>query len=81
MWNIRTSDCECNKACKIDGYLDIKNRSCEKRLFCKLALACEDEILNTTETSLDDKKIKKIKKLKIAPFTLVILSIIIYHLY
>ena len=62
MWNIRTSGCECNKACKIDEYLDIKNRSCEKRLFCKLALACKDEILNTTETSLDDKKKKKKKK-------------------
>ena len=27
----------------------------EKRLIAKLSLECEDEILNTTETSLDDK--------------------------
>ena len=46
-----------NKACKIDEYLDIRNCSCEKRLFSKLALACEDEILNTNETSFDDKKV------------------------
>ena len=30
---------------------------CEKRLSGKLALACEDEILNTTETSADSKKV------------------------
>ena len=29
-------DCECNKVCKIDKYLDIKNYSCEKRLIDKL---------------------------------------------
>ena len=48
-------DCECNKACKFDEYLDIENCSCEKSLFDKLVLTCEDEILNTTETSLDNK--------------------------
>ena len=41
----------------IDEYWHIKNRSCEKILFGKLVLACENEILNTTETSLDDKKV------------------------
>ena len=49
-------DCECCKTCKIDEYLDIKNCSCKKRFFGKLELVCDDEILNTTETSLDDKK-------------------------
>ena len=34
MWNTSTYICECNKACKIDGYLDIKNCSCEKLLIC-----------------------------------------------
>ena len=55
--------CESNKACKIDEYLDIRNCSCEKRLFGKLALACEDEILNTNETSFDDKKVTCEKKM------------------
>ena len=41
---------------KICKYLEIKNCSCEKRLIGKLVLECEDEILNTTETSLDEKK-------------------------
>ena len=46
-----------NKACKIDEYLDIKNCSCHDRIFGKLVLACKDEILNTTETSIVDKKV------------------------
>ena len=57
IWNPSTCDCECNKACNINDYLDINNCSCEKRLIGKLDLACEDEILNTTETSLDEKVI------------------------
>ena len=56
MWNPGTRNCECNKECKIDEYLDIKNCSCEKSLNCKLVLECEGEVLNTTETSLGDKK-------------------------
>ena len=56
MWNPRKCDCECNKACKIDEYLDIKNCSCKKHLIGKLVLACDDEILNKTETSFDNKK-------------------------
>ena len=56
MWNPRTYYCDCNRKWKIDEYLDIKSCTCRKRLFGKLALACEDEILNTIETSLDDKK-------------------------
>ena len=56
MWNPSTCNCECNKACKIDEYLDITICSCEKRLIGKLILECEDEILDTTETSLDNQK-------------------------
>ena len=56
IWNPSMCDCECCKTCKTDEYLDIKNCSCKKRLFGKLELVCDDEILNTTETSLDDKK-------------------------
>ena len=57
MWNPSTSDYEPNKACKIAEYLNIKNCSCKKRLIGKLVLACEDKILNTTKSLLDDKKI------------------------
>ena len=38
MQNPSTYDFECNKACKIDEYIDIENCSCEKRLFNKLIL-------------------------------------------
>ena len=61
MWNPVTCHCECNKACKIDEYLDIKNCSSKKPLSSKLVLLCEDEILNTTETSLVDKKVTRKK--------------------
>ena len=44
-------------ACKIDKYLDLKNCSCEKLKFDKLPLAWKNKILNTTETSLDIKKL------------------------
>ena len=55
MWNSSTCDCECNKACIIDDFLDIQNCSCEKCLIGKLVLACGGEILYITETSLADK--------------------------
>ena len=57
IWNPTTCDCECNKACKIDEHLDTKNCSSEKRLIGKSVLECEDKILNTTETSINDKKV------------------------
>ena len=57
MWNPSACYCKCNKPCNIDKYFDIKNCSCKKHHFGKLVLACEDEILNTTETLLDDKKV------------------------
>ena len=50
-------DCEWNKACKINKCLDTKNYSCEKVLIGKLLLECEDEILNTSETLLNNKKV------------------------
>ena len=55
MWNLSTCDSECNNACKIDEYIDIKNCSWKKRLFGKLA--CETGIPNTIETSANDKKV------------------------
>ena len=41
---------------KICKYLEIKICSWKKRLIGQLVLECEDEILNATETSLDEKK-------------------------
>ena len=52
MWNSSICHCECDKACKIGEYLDIKNFLGKKR--GKLVLACEDERLNTTETTVKD---------------------------
>ena len=50
MWNPSLYDFECNKTCKIDEFLDNENCSCKKRQLDKLMIACEDEILNSTET-------------------------------
>ena len=56
MWNLNTCECECDKACKIGEYLDNKNCSCKKCFCNKLVLVCEDEILNTTKTTIVHKK-------------------------
>ena len=61
-WNPITSCCECDKACKIGKYQESKNCSCKKRFFGKLVSAREDEMLNTTETSVVDKKVTHGKK-------------------
>ena len=42
---------------KIDEYFGIKNCSWEKCPIGELILAFEDEILNTTKTSVCDKKV------------------------
>ena len=42
--------------CKVEKCLDIKNCERKKCLFCKLLSACKEEISNTTETSLVEKK-------------------------
>lgn len=49
-WNPSRCNYEFNKAGKIDKYLDIRKCLCEKRLFNKLGLTYEDEVLNTAET-------------------------------
>ena len=76
MWN--PSKCvyyECNKAHKIDEYSNVKYRSCKKH--CKLVLACEDEILNTTETSLDNKTVTCEKNSLIHTISLVIIYLLL----
>ena len=57
MWNLSTCDCKCNKVRKINEYLVPRNLLCEKRLIGKVLLACEDEMVNTTEASLDNKRV------------------------
>ena len=56
MWDPSTSDCKCNKGNKIDEYFDTKHFSCKKWLISKLVLECQDEMLNTTETSPNDNR-------------------------
>ena len=78
MWNPSTCDGEYNKMCKIDEYLDTKNCSTGKHLFGNLVLACEGETLNTTETSLDYKKVscEKISNCLIYKALLLIISLL-----
>ena len=71
--------CECNRPCKIDKYLDVKSCSCKKHLFDKLILACDDEIISTTEISLDDIKATCVKSYCLS--RTISLIIIVRHLY
>ena len=57
MWNRSACDCECNRACKVDKYLGIENCSLERNLFGKLVLECENQMSNTTETLLNERKV------------------------
>ena len=81
MWNPSACDCECKKACKIDEYRDIRNSSCEKCLIGKLVLECEDEMLNTIETSLDDKKETRKNNCLIYTISLVISCLLLLALF
>ena len=57
MWNPSTCDCQCDKTYKVVECLNIKNCSCNKRLFNKWILASENWIVKVTEaTSVADKK-------------------------
>ena len=56
MWSSSTCDCECDKKCKIDKYLDTKDCSYKKRLPVKLVLEYEDEILNILKPYLTIKQ-------------------------
>ena len=76
MWNPSVFNCECNKACKIDDYLDIKNCSYEKCLFGKLVLGCEDEI-NTTEIQSKDHLMIKKNNYLIQTVSLVIICLLL----
>ena len=63
---------------KLTNILTIKNCSWVRQLFRKSVLACEDEILNTTETPLINKKVTCEK---IALFTLLFISfLLLVHL-
>ena len=74
MWNPSTCDCECKEACRIDKYLDIKNCSFEKHVFNILVLSYEDEVLNTTETSVNDKSNCLIHAISLVIISSVIIS-------
>lgn len=52
MRNPSAFHCKCNKACKIDENLYIKNCLCAKLLIDKLVSKCEYEILSTTKKSI-----------------------------
>ena len=61
IWHVKLMNILDTKNCFFEkrlmmNILDTKNCSFEKRLIGKLLLKCEDEMLNTTETSLYDKK-------------------------
>ena len=86
MWNSSWCDCECNKICKFDKYLDIRNFSCKFRLTGKLVEGPENEY-NTIKTWLDEKKAKnnclihKISSVIICMLLLAVISIGCHYYY
>ena len=73
MWNPSTCDFECNKACNIEDYLNIKNCLCKKCLIGILVLACENEILITIKTLLENKTAIRVNNFFIHTISLIIL--------
>ena len=58
IWNPSTCECECDKSCDVEKYLDYENCKCRKTLTDKLASECEDKILYATDTiSITNKKV------------------------
>ena len=52
IWNPSNCECECDKSCDIDEYLDYSNCKCRKKLFDKLVEECTE---NIEETKLVEK--------------------------
>ena len=44
IWNPSNYECECDKSCDIDEYLDYENCKCRKRLVDKLVDECDENI-------------------------------------
>lgn len=42
-WNPGTCECECNREFRTGKCLDLKNCKCQKRIFDKLILHCEND--------------------------------------
>ena len=97
MWNSSTCDSECDGTFKIVNihvifYVSlcfIKNCTCKKCLFDKLVLACDNEILDTTKTSIVDKKVTYEKNCLIHTISLLMICLLLlvfilfscYHYY
>ena len=58
IWNPSNYECECDKSCDIDEYLDYENCKCRKKLVDKLVEECTE---NVGETRLVEKTSAKNK--------------------
>ena len=78
IWNSSLSECECDKSFDVGEYSDYEKCKCRKKLIDKLALECEGEILNTTDTILiTDKKVTCKNNCLIYSILLIILCLIL----
>ena len=50
IWNPSMCECECDKWCNFDEYLDYANCEYRQKMIDKFVLQCEHEILNATNT-------------------------------
>ena len=60
IWNPSNCQCECNKACDFNEYLDYKNCKCKKRLVNELIEECNETIdeAKLTKITLDENNCK-----------------------
>ena len=52
IWNPSNCECECDKSCDIEEYLDYKNCKCKKKIIDKLAEECSENIYENETTDI-----------------------------
>ena len=58
IWNPSNCECECDKSCDVEEYLDYANCKCRKRLIDKLVEKCSESI-NEKELHSNEMILKK----------------------
>ena len=62
IWNLSSSECECDKSCDVGEYLDYENCKCRKTIVNKLVEECTENVekvnLGKLTTSENENKLK-----------------------
>ena len=58
IWNPSNCECECDKSCDIDEYLDYENCKCRKKLVAELTEECTENIHEVEIANENEHKIE-----------------------